>query len=141
MTEDGPSFGRHGTETRKRTIAVTTRYDASEFAELDDAASRAGLTRASYQRVQSLAKPKTRSTRRAPVEKELLALLLGQIGKIGSNLNQITRAANMGLGVRAELSAVLGELRDLIPPIMWALGRPPPDAGARARQADDPDKR
>ena len=128
MTDDGPKAGRCGSETRKRTIAVTTRYDLDEFAELDNAASKAGLTRASYQRVQSLSHPKTRSTRRAPIERELLARLLGQIGKIGSNLNQIARDANLGLGVRAELASVLGELRNLIPPLMRALGRaPPPD--------------
>ena len=128
MTEDGPQKGRRGSDTRKRTFAVTTRYDPSEFAELDEAASKAGLTRASYQRVQSLSSPKTRSTRRAPIERELLARLLGQLGKIGSNLNQIARAANMGMGVRAELAAVLGELRNLIPPLMRALGRAPPSA-------------
>lgn len=126
MTEGGPAAGRRGSDTRKKTFAVTTRYDAKEFAELEDAASRAGLTRASYQRVQSLAKPKTRSTRRAPVEKELLARLLGQIGKIGSNLNQIARAANMGLGVRADLVGVIGELRNLVPLILRALGSAPP---------------
>ena len=68
---------------------VTSPYDEAEFAELEEAASRAGLTRASYQRVQSLATPKTRSTRRAPIERETLAKVLGQLGKIGSNLNQI----------------------------------------------------
>src|SRR5271170_4606279 len=96
---------RRGTETRKKTLLVTSRYDAEEFAELEEAASRAGLTRASYQRVQSLAKPKTRSTRRAPVERELLAKILGQLGKIGSNLNQIAHSANLGREVQAEIAA------------------------------------
>ena len=137
MTEGGPTEGRCGSETRKKTFAVTTRYDASEFAELEDAASRAGLTRASYQRVQSLAKPKTRSTHRAPVEKQLLGRLLGQIGKIGSNLNQIARAANMGLGVRADLVGVMGELRGLIPTILRALGGAPPSQGS-SFSGDDP---
>lgn len=126
MTEYDPTRARHGSETRKKSYVVASRFDAEEFAELDEAASRAGLTRSSYLRVQSLAKPKTRSTRRAPVEKELLARLLGQIGKIGSNLNQIARASNMGLGVRSDLSGLMGELRTLIPPIMRALGRSPP---------------
>jgi hypothetical protein len=120
---------RRGSETRKKSFPVTTRYDAEEFAELDEAASQAGLTRASYQRVQSLSEPKTHSTHRAPIERELLARLLGQIGKIGSNLNQIARAANMGLGLRADLAAILGELRGLIPIILRAMGRHPPPNG------------
>lgn len=131
-TADGRNYTGHksqkrrrGSERRKKTYQVTTRYDADEYAELEEAASRAGLTRASYQRVQSLARPKTRSTRRAPVEKELLARLLGQIGKIGSNLNQIARTANMGLGVRADLVNLMGELRRLIPLILMALGQAP----------------
>ena len=56
MTEASPTRSRRGSETRKKTRPVTSRYDAAEFAELDEAASRAGLTRASYQRVQSLAR-------------------------------------------------------------------------------------
>jgi hypothetical protein len=116
---------RCGTERRKKTFAVTTRYDADEYAQLEEAASEAGLTRASYQRVQTLAAPKTRSTRRAPVEKELLGRLLGQIGKIASNLNQIARAANMGFGLPANFAGILRELRNLIPDILRALGRAP----------------
>lgn len=138
-TADGRNYTGHksrkrrrGTERRKKTYQVTTRYDADEYAELEEAASRAGLTRASYQRVQSLARPKTRSTRSAPVEKQLLARLLGQIGKIGSNLNQIARAANMGLGVRADLVNLMGELRRLVPLILMALGQ------AASPPIDDP---
>lgn len=114
---------RRGTERRKKTFLVTSRYDAEEFAELEAAASRAGLTRASYQRVQSLSKPKTRSTRRAPIDKELLARVLGQLGKIGSNLNQIARAANMGRDERADLDDALSGLRDAAPLLLKALGR------------------
>ncbi len=129
MREPKQNGSRRGSERRKRTRPVTTRYDPDEFAELDEAASQAGLTRASYQRVQSLSAPKTRSTRRAPVERELLAKLLGHIGKLGSNLNQIARDANMGLGLRADLASVLADLRRLIPVILRALGRDPPPNG------------
>jgi hypothetical protein len=116
---------RRGSESRKKTFLVTSRYDAEEFAELEEAASRAGLTRASYQRVQSLTtKPKTRSTRRAPIERELLAKLLGQLGKIGSNLNQVAAAANMGLTQTRKLDATLEALRLIVPLIMRAMGRP-----------------
>jgi hypothetical protein len=117
---------RRGTETRKKTIPVTSRYDADEFAQLDEAASRAGLTRASFQRVQSLTTtPKTRSTRRAPVERELLAKTLGQLGKIGSNLNQIAHAANINEADQFDIGAAVAELRAFLPLILESLGRKP----------------
>src|ERR1700684_1388584 len=107
MPEGRPNKARRGTETRKKAYLVTSRYDADEFAELEEAASKAGLTRASYQRVQSLSKSKTRSTRRAPIEKELLAKVLGQLGKVGSNLNQIARSSPLDREVGAEVVAAL----------------------------------
>ena len=116
---------RRGTEKRKRTTCVTSRYDAAEFAELTEAASRAGLTPASYQRVQSLAQPKTRSTRRAPIDREMLGKALGQLGKVGSNLNQLARAANLDRTYRAEIMDAVTECRALLPHLMKALGREP----------------
>ena len=116
---------RSGSQTRRKPNMVTTAYNDEELAELDEAASRAGLTRASFQRVQSLAKPKTRSTRRAPVDRELLARALGQLGKVGSNLNQIAKAANLDRMERADLGAALAEIRALAVVVMEAMGRKP----------------
>jgi hypothetical protein len=124
MPESNPTRSRSGSETRKKSIPVTSRYDAQEFAELDAAASRARLTRASFQRIQSLqTAPKTRSTRRAPIEHETLAKILGQLGKIGSNLNQIGHAANLGLADRVGVVETVTELRAVLPLLMEALGR------------------
>lgn len=125
MPESRPKRTRRGTETRKRFHLVTSRYDAIEFAELEEAASRAGLTRASFQRVQSLGEPRTRSTRRAPIERELLIKVLGQLGKCGSNLNQIAHAAHLGTTHAAELSCVLAAFRAIVPDLRRALGRKP----------------
>ncbi len=104
---------------------VTTRYDLEEFEQLQEAASRAGLTPASFQRVQSLAAPKTRSTRRAPVEREMLAKVLGQLGRIGGNIKQITLRGNLGFAVSAKAEEELAALRALRPLLMEALGRKP----------------
>lgn len=117
---------RRGTETRQKGYQVATRYSADEFQQVTDAASKAGLTPASFQRVQTLGTtPKTRSTRRAPIERELLARTLGQLGKIGSNLNQIAHAANMDAAERFDLGAAVAELRGLLPDLLQALGRKP----------------
>jgi hypothetical protein len=123
MPEGRAGKARRGSETRKKTRLVTSRYDADEFAELEEAASRSGFTLASYQRIQSLSKPKTRSTRRAPIERELLAKVLGQLGKIGSNLNQIARDAHLDREVQAEVVAELPVLRGVVPLLLKALGR------------------
>ena len=126
MSDARQPKSRRGSETRKRSTPVTSRYDDGELAELDERASRAGLTRAAFQRVQSLATtPKTRSTRRAPIEREMLAKALGQLGKVGSNINQIAHAANIGDAERFDLKAALTELRGLVPDIYAALGRNP----------------
>jgi hypothetical protein len=117
---------RSGSQQRKKLHMVTTGYDDAELAQLDEAASRAGLTRASFQRVQTLCTtPKTRSTRRPPIERELLAKTLGELGRIGSNINQIARAANRDKATELDLNATLAELRGLLPDLMQALGRKP----------------
>ncbi len=84
----------------------------------------------SYLRQQGLTKPKTRSMRRPAIEQELLARVLGQLGKIGSNLNQIAHAANMDEQPGLELDLALAELRGLVPVILEAMGRRAPLAEA-----------
>ncbi len=115
---------RSGSQQRKKLNMVTTGYDDTELAQLDAAASRAGLTRASFQRVQTLGTPpKTRSTRRAPVDREMLAKALGQLGKVGGNLNQLARAANLDRTYRAEIMGATAEVRAMLPLFLEALGR------------------
>ena len=126
MKEPTQPKPRRGTETRQKSLLVTSRYSPDEFAQLDEAASRAGLSRASFQRVQSLGTPpKTRSTRRAPIEREMLAKALGQLGKVGSNLNQLAHAANLNRTERDQIGAAVAELRGLLPDFLQALGRKP----------------
>ena len=114
---------RSGSENRKRSTPVTRRYDDDELQELDQAASLAGLTRAGFQRTQSLLAPKTRSTRRPPIEKEALARLLGHLGKVGSNLNQVAHAANIDQAGEAEIRAAVAEVRQAAQMIMVMMGR------------------
>ena len=118
---------RTGTETRQKSLPVTTRYSPEEFAQLEEAASRAGLTRASFQRVQSLSTPpKTRSTKRAPIERQLLAKSLGQLGRVGNNLNQLARIANLEHIERERIMLAIADLRNLLPLFLEALGRRAP---------------
>jgi hypothetical protein len=119
---------RSGSEKRQRTASILVRLTAEERAAIEAAASRAGLTLASYARGQMLGGPQPRAARRPPVETRQLARILGELGKIGSNINQLARAGNIGLlnaADRGELQAETQALRALRGYLMEALGRTP----------------
>jgi hypothetical protein len=64
--------------------------------------------------------------RRPPVERQELTRLLGELGHVGANLNQIAHAANSGFPVvRSELMKALSGLAAVRDAIMSALGRAP----------------
>lgn len=112
-----------GSETRLRPSIVGFRVTAAEREELEAAAEKAGLTLGSYIRACALAVPKTRAVRRPPVEKVLLAQLLGQIGKVGGNIHQIVKRLNFGEGVdRLELRSALAAFEGAAAAVMQALG-------------------
>jgi hypothetical protein len=131
--KEGPK-GRSGSETRQRKAAKLTRYLPDELAEIEEAASRAGVTFSSFVRAASLTAarggPKgvslpVRSVRRPPVERELLARLLGQLGKVGSNVNQIARAANRKQNDETEIAETMQAVREAAQAIMKAMGQQP----------------
>lgn len=85
---------RSGSQRRQRAKLAGMACTAEERAQLEAAAERAGLTVSAYMRHQCLGTPGPRAVRRPPVERAALAQLLAQLGKVGSNLNQIARALN-----------------------------------------------
>ena len=86
---------KSGSEKRKRNPLMGFRVDENERAEILAAASRAGLEPSSYMRTSCLATPKTRARRRPPIEKEMMAQLLGQLGKAGGNIHQLVKYQNI----------------------------------------------
>jgi hypothetical protein len=115
-----------GTEKRARTSHLTIRLTPDERAAIDDAAGQAGLTSGSYARQAVMGAPVPRQVRRPPVERRELARLLGELGKIGGNLNQLARAANSGVLVyQGEIDTALGGLREVRDALLQALGRTP----------------
>ena len=116
----------HGSEKRIRDRHITVRLSADERGIVDAAAERAGLTPGSYARQALLGGPAPRQVRRPPVERRELARLLGEIGKIGGNLNQLAKAVNSGVLVYgSEIDAELGGLKEVRKAILAALGRTP----------------
>jgi len=116
---------RSGSEERQMDKLVTIRFSPEQLAEIDEAASAAGLTRPSYIRERSVKRSKgaIRSTRRPPVERAALAKILGQLGKIGSNLNQVARAVNQNGAEDGEISAAVAEVRAAAIEVMAVMGR------------------
>nr|WP_010890038.1 plasmid mobilization relaxosome protein MobC [Acidithiobacillus ferrooxidans]CAA65682.1 unnamed protein product [Acidithiobacillus ferrooxidans] len=115
-----------GSETRQRQAALRIRLTAAEHATITAASERAGLSLAGYARSQLLSAPPVRQARRPPVERAELARLLAELGKIGSNVNQIAHALNGGGdAVPSDLASVQADIAAIRAAIMLALGREP----------------
>lgn len=115
---------RQGSETRQKQHRVTFRLAASELAELEAAADRAGQTVGSYIRSRALAAPVTRARRRPTVEVQALTRLQGEMNKVGSNLHQLVRRVNFGeTPAGDEVRAALNGYREVIAAILATLGR------------------
>ena len=113
-----------GSENRARNRHITIRLTDAERAALDASAERAGLTTGSYSRQLLLGAPAPRQVRRPPIERVLLARLLGQLGSAGNNLNQIARALNRGRGLYDDaLIEAFSQIRDVRNALLGALGR------------------
>jgi hypothetical protein len=102
---------RRGSETRKPSKLVHVRYPLEEYERLERQAAAAGLKLSPYVRQKTNGIRPTRSGRRKSPEQRLAAQYLAQVGKIGSNLNQIARAANMNQAGTGEFAEALKEIR------------------------------
>jgi mobilization protein NikA len=110
-------------DARTRFIAV--RCTDKERAAINDAARQAGLGVGGFLRTLALGTPGPRAVRRPPVEKAELARLLGWLGKLGSNVNQLAHAYH-SLGKFPgfpELVAIRQEVAEMRAALMKALGR------------------
>lgn len=116
----------HGSEKRARSTHITIRLTPEERTVINQAAERAGLTTGSYARQTILGAPTPRQVRRPPVEREALARILGQLGHVGGNLNQIAHVLNAGLPrERGALAQAIADLRTMRDAVLAALGRAP----------------
>ena len=111
-------------DARTRLIPAIRCTDKERTA-IKAAADRAGLSVGAFMRSQALGTPGPRSVRRPPVEKEELARLLGWLGKLGSNVNQLAHGFNRtgALPGFPELLAIRREVGEMRAALMKALGR------------------
>ena len=75
---------------------INVRLTAEEAAQLDAIVTRAGVSASGYMKAAAFNRPPPRAAARLDVNATMLRQLLGHMGKVGSNANQIARAANTG---------------------------------------------
>lgn len=120
-----PSRGRKRVSDARTKVIPPIRCTAQERVAILERADKAGLSVGAYLRTQALGSPGPRAVRRPPVERKELARILGQLGKIGSNLNQLAHAYNRDrvLPGFPEILAMRGEVKEMRNALMKALGR------------------
>ena len=93
---------KSGSENRQKGFVIGVRVSDTEQAELKINAEAAGLSVPSFIRSKVLAEIQTASRPAPPsIDRKLLSQLLGQLGKVGSNINQIAHKLNEGGSVVA----------------------------------------
>jgi Bacterial mobilisation protein (MobC) len=109
-------------DARKRLINL--RCTDHERAAIKAVADEAGYSVAALLRLLALGDAGPRAVRRPPAERAELARLLGELGKIGSNINQITKAIHTtrNLPSWAELAELKADIALMRAAILKALG-------------------
>jgi hypothetical protein len=108
-----------------KSIPISIRCTAEDHAVIKETATKAGLSIGAYLRSLALGSSGPRAVRRPPIERKELARILGHVGKIGSNLNQLAKAYNRDriLPGFPELLAMQRDVREMRDGLMKALGR------------------
>lgn len=122
---------RSGSEKRKRSIVLTARFTEEEARAVRQMAERTGHSVSALIRHALLNVPPPRARRRPSVDHKAVAKLLGQLGKIGSNINQLAHYAHLGRFQSDSIEVALRDLMELRLACLQALGREPMDRHAK----------
>ena len=116
-----------GSETRKRNKLVALRLTDEEHEAIHQRCDDYGVSIGQLVRVQCLEQPMPkRRVRRVAPDAQAVARLLGEVGKVGSNVNQIARHLNQGDAVELdELRHALDTVSALRDGCLKALGMKP----------------
>lgn len=114
-----------GSDKRQRNKRFSMRLMDDEFNRIAAKADKAGLAFTAFMRAAALdgdAGP--RAQRRPPADHKALRQLLGEVGRIGNNINQIARALNTGEKANLpDLQQALRAYIDIRNRIFEALGK------------------
>ena len=110
-------------QTRQRAKVLQVRLTPDESAAIEAKAHTTGLSLSGYARQTLLGEPTQRTRRAKPSpDVQALAILLGQLGKAGSNLNQLARLGNRGQPIPLpELMETLAAVRAAAEKVRQAL--------------------
>lgn len=127
--------GRAGTEKRQRTAILALRVMPEEKAEFILRAKRAGYATGAYLRaLMNNGSPGPRAVRLPPADHVALRQILGALGSIGNNLNQIARALNRGQDLpHPALQQGLDDFAAMRKALLAALGKIEEDDDGLAR--------
>ncbi len=117
-----------GSNKRQRGHQFVVRCTKDEFNEIAANARDAGLRNAAWLRAKGLTKgdPGPRSQHIPPVENEILSTMMGALGRLNNNVNQIAHNLNKGEFYHApELRQVLLDYPPIRDGIFQALGKEP----------------
>lgn len=115
---------RRRSEKRQRNKITPVRWAAEEFNEVAAKADKAGLPLGAYLRRMALGHAGPRAQRRPPADHVALRQILGQLGRVGNNINQIARSINYGDPCDLpELKAALKDYMAIRDAIYDALGK------------------
>ena len=114
FTKGNQTMARPKTDkTLKQNRRITVNFTETEYAVITKNAEDAGMTKASYIRNTALNKGVSIHYHLTPQVSEMKPVL-GQLGRIGSNLNQIARHLNEGGsatdGLKSEIRKAIDEL-------------------------------
>lgn len=109
-------------DARNRLIHL--RCTEYERAAIKAVAEQAGLSVGAFLRALALGDTGPRAVRRPPIERAELARLLGHIGKLGSNINQIAKAIHTtrNLPSWSELAIIKEDIAAMRAALLKALG-------------------
>lgn len=123
----GEKKKRKRSEKRHRQKILAIRLTDAEWKDLQTRADVAGLSAAGYSRAAILNAKPLRASRRPSVNVSILSEFLGQMGKIGANINRIAKLMNMGgWPEREETSQMAADVRLIRDTLFRALGFKPP---------------
>ena len=110
-------------KNRSRSARVFVRLLPEEKQAFEKRCLESGLSQADYFRQKCLNNSPLRKRKNLTIDAQELTKCLAQLGKIGSNMNQIAKETNMGyLPTNDELDIALVEHRQLMVKIRKALG-------------------
>ena len=96
-----PQSNKKRSEKRKKTTALVVRLSPAEHDKIKKKAKKLGVTVSAFLRVQALENACADTLLTPTVDQKLLGKVSGQLGRIGSNVNQMAKRLNAGQQVAA----------------------------------------